>query len=145
MINAQPSAEMMRSLARAVSCGRPVSAWARNADISPEVARGWSELPEFKPVIEQCRVRHAERLVGRIGTRAERAIDRLAELSEHRDLTNVSLAATRSVLDQWVKLTEQFVQARQFQELTEQCEEIKANQAAQKKRGVGWAFKPKAD
>ena len=90
-------------------------------------------------------MRHAERLVGKIGTRAERAIDRLAELSEHRELTNVSLAATRAVLDQWVRLTEQFVQARQFQELTVQCEEIKENQAAQKKRGVGWAFKPKAD
>jgi hypothetical protein len=39
-------------------------------------------------------------------------------------------------------LTAHFVQERKFQELTVACLEIKANQAEQKKRGVGWAFRP---
>ena len=142
MINDPPNAELMLSLARAVSYGHTVSSWARNADVNPDVARGWSQLPEFGVVLEQCRIRHAERLVGRVATRAQRAIDRLAELSECEDLPNVSLAGTRAVLDQWVKLTEHFLQEKKFQKVTADCKFLKAKYAAQKKRGVGWAFQP---
>src|SRR5580658_5087763 len=123
MINEAPTTELMRSLARAVSCGRTISAWARSADVTPEVARGWSQLREFSVILEQCRIRHAERLVGRIATRAERAIDRLAELSEYGDSPHISLAATKAVLDQWVELTGHFLQEKKFQELTVACAE----------------------
>jgi hypothetical protein len=117
MTDSTPTDDLMQSLARAVACGRTVSAWARNTDVSPKVARRWSELPEFKPIVEQCRIRHAERLVGKAATRAERALDRISELAEHPGLPNVSLAAAKAVVEKWIALTEHFLQEKKYQEL----------------------------
>ena len=52
---------LMRSLARAVSRGRTVTGWARSNDVSAEAAFAWAELPEFRGLVEKCRLDHAER------------------------------------------------------------------------------------
>jgi len=81
-------------------------------------------------------------MVGKIANHVERAIERLVELSEDIRKPAISLSATKAIIDKWIALTVHFVQERKFQELTVACLEIKANQAEQKKRGVGWAFRP---
>ena len=108
----------MRSLSRAVARGRTIGAWARQNDVFPETAQQWSELPEFQEMLDMYRLRHAERLVGKIGRRAERAIDRLVELSELINKPSVSLGATKAIIEKWIVLTDHFIQAWKFQDLT---------------------------
>jgi hypothetical protein len=132
----------MRSLAEALSVGETVAAWARSKDVYVDIAREWAERPAFLELVEKYRLAHAQSMVGKIANHVERAIERLVELSEDIRKPAISLSATKAIIDKWIALTVHFVQERKFQELTVACLEIKANQAEQKKRGVGWAFRP---
>jgi hypothetical protein len=134
--------DFMRSLAEALSVGETVAAWARSKDVYVEIAREWAERPAFLELVEKYRLAHAQSMVGKIANHVERAIERLVELSEDIRKPAISLSATKAIIDKWIALTVHFVQERKFQELTVACLEIKANQAEQKKRGVGWAFRP---
>jgi hypothetical protein len=136
--------EFMRSLGQAISAGQTVSAWARNNDVYPEIAREWAERPAFLELVEKYRLEQAQSMVGKISNHVERAIERLVEHSEDIGKPNISLPASKAIIDKWIALTVHFVQSRQFQELTVQCEEIQARHKAQKKAGVGWAFRPGA-
>ncbi len=134
--------DFMRSLAEAIAVGETVAAWARSKDVYVEIAREWVERPAFIALVEKCRIEHAESMVGKIATHVERAIERLVELSENIRKPAISLAAAKAIIDKWIALTVHMVQERRFQELTVACAQIKARQAEQKKRGVGWAFRP---
>ena len=72
-----PDHVIMRSLAQEIALGGDVDLWAKKMTVSAEVAREWTLLPEFREVVEKCRLAHAERMVGKIARCAERAIDRL--------------------------------------------------------------------
>ena len=133
----------MHSLAQALSVGQTVSAWARNNDVYPDIAREWAGRPEFLALVEKYRLEQAQSMVGKIATHVERAIERLAELSEAIDKPTISLPATKAIIDKWIALTVHFVQSRQFEELTIQCEEIQAREKEKKKVGVGGAFRPR--
>ena len=82
-----PDHVMMRSLAHEIAFGGDVERWAKLRAVSPEVAREWTELPEFREFVEKCRIEHCERLVGKIACCAERAIEPLVELSENRNVS----------------------------------------------------------
>jgi hypothetical protein len=121
---------LMRLLALAVARGRSVAEWASESDVDLETAQQWSELPEFREQVDKYRLEHADRMVAKIGQRAERAIDRLVELSEINDKPSVSIRATEAILDQWIALTLHYVQEWKFQDLT-----LRVKAVAQKQKG----------
>jgi hypothetical protein len=135
-----PDHVMMRSLAQEISLGGDVVEWAESATVSALVAREWTELPEFREFVESCRVRHAERMVGRIARCVERAIERLVELSENTRDSGISLAATKAVIEKWVALSVHFVQEQEYQSLNARMKVLLAARAAEKQAaaGRGW-------
>jgi hypothetical protein len=112
-----PTHVFMRSLGRAIARGGTAKRWARQKDVCPEVARGWTELPEFREFVESWRLEHAERVVGKIGMCVGRAIERLVELSENRANNSVCVTATKALIEKWIALSVHFVQERKFQSL----------------------------
>jgi hypothetical protein len=134
-----PTDQFMRSLAEEIACGGNIAEWARCKEVSAEVAREWTELPEFRDFVEKCRVAHAERMVGKISTRVERAIDRLVELSESAPSPSVALAATKAIIKNWMDLSIYFVQERTIQSLWAQVKVLQAaRKAEQKAMKNGW-------
>jgi hypothetical protein len=135
-----PTDVLMRSLAEEIAAGGSVSLWAFSKDVSPETALAWTELPVFRDYVEKCRVAHAERMVGKIGSCVERAIDRLVELSECRGKPGIALAATRAIIKNWMDLSIYFVQERTFQSLWAQVKVLQEAKKAEKKamRGAAW-------
>ena len=132
-----PDHAMMRSLAQEIALGGDVVEWAGRTTVSALVAREWTELPEFREFVQNCRVTHAERMVGRIARCVERAIERLVELSENSRELGISLAATKAVIEKWVALSVHFVQEQQYQSLQAQLKVLVDARAAEKKAGVG--------
>ncbi len=127
---------LMRSLARAVSRGRTVTGWARSNDVSAEVALTWTELPEFRELVEKCRLDHAERMVGKISSKVGRAIERLVELSENRENLSVSFAATKALISEWINITVHFVQAQEFKSINSRIDALRNSRATAKKPGI---------
>jgi hypothetical protein len=128
-----PTDLFMRSLAEAIAFGVDVDAWATDKDVNPDIARGWTELPEFRQFVEDRRVEHAERMVGVIATRVERAITRLVELSECGGNPGIALAATRAIIKNWMDLSIFFTQERLIQSLKAQVKVIQDAKKAEKK------------
>ena len=94
-----------------------MTGWARSNDVAAEVALAWAELPEFRELVEKCRLDHAERMVGKISSKVGRAIERLVELSENRENLSVSFAATKALIEEWINVTVHFVQAQEFKSI----------------------------
>ena len=90
-------------------------------------------LPEFRELVARCRIEHAERMVGTIASRAERAIARLVEFSENAENERVGLAATKAILEKWVALSVYFVQTQQYESLDLRTKALQADQAARKR------------
>jgi hypothetical protein len=132
-----PDHVIMRSLAQEIAIGGDVGQWAARTMVSALVAREWSELPEFREFVEKCRLEHAERIVGKIACRVERAIDRLVELSENTRNLSVALAATNAIIKQWVALSVYFVQEQKYACLIAQVKELVAAKKAEKKAAYG--------
>ena len=97
--------------------GGTAKRWAIRKDVCPEVARRWSELPEFREFVESWRLKHAERVVSKIGMCVGRAIERLVELSENRVNNSVCVTATKALIEKWIALSVHFVQEQKFQSL----------------------------
>ena len=134
-----PDHVMMRSLAQEIALGGDVVGWGDRMAVSPVLAREWTELPEFREVVQKCRLQHAERMVGRIARCVERAIERLVELSENSRDLGISLAATKAVIEKWVALSVYFVQEQEYASLQAQIKVLVAARAAEKKGvGTGW-------
>ncbi len=127
---------LMRSLARAVSRGRTVTGWARSNDVSAEAAFAWAELPEFRGLVEKCRLDHAERMVGKISSKVGRAIDRLVELSENRENLSVSFAATKAIIEEWINVSVHFVQAQEFKAINARVDAIVSKRPPGRKPGI---------
>jgi hypothetical protein len=138
-----PTDALMRSLAEEIACGRSASLWALSKGVFAATALAWTELPEFCEYVAQCRVAHAERMVGKIACCVERAIDRLVELSECVSKPSVALAATRAIIKYWMDLSIYFVQERTFQSLSAQLKMLQEAKKAEKKamRGAAWAWR----
>jgi hypothetical protein len=100
-------------------------------------AREWIEHPEFRDLVEKRRLEHAERIVGKIASCADRAIDRLVEHSESAESISASLAATRALIDKWVGLSVYFVQEQKYEYLTSTVRKLLAARAADKKAAAG--------
>ena len=115
-VDAHQSA-FMRSLALAVARGRSIAAWGRAKEVPVEKARGWSELPEFRLLVEKVRLEHSERMVGKLARCVGRAIERLVELSENTRHPGVSLGATKAIIEKWIHTSEHFIQAFQLKDL----------------------------
>jgi hypothetical protein len=137
--------ELMRNLARAVARGRTVAAWARKYNISVESAQRLSELPEFRDCVEKIRLEHAERLAGKLGRKADRAVERLGELVELTDQPSVSLRAAKAIIDEWIKVTLHFIQEWKFQDLNVRMKAIVNKRNGQSSgRGYGSVVAPGA-
>ena len=126
----------MRSLARAIARGRTYAGWAKSKDVSVDVAREWALLPEFRQRVEQWRLEHAERVVGKIAMCVERAIERLVELSEHSSNGSVCVAATKAIIDKWISTSVHFVQEQKFQSLDARMNVLIKARAAEKQTGM---------
>ena len=126
-----PNDLFMRSLGRAVARGRTVTAWAKQNDVSAEVARGWAVLPEFLEFVDKCRLQHTDRMVGKIASRVPRAIDRLAELAESSENVAVGVAAAKALIEKWVLLSAHFEQGKQFADLNARIKVLLASRAAE--------------
>jgi hypothetical protein len=137
-----PTDVLMRLLAEEIAGGRSASLWAESKDVLPETVLAWIDLPAFRDFVEKCRVAHAERMVGKIGSCVERAIDRLVELSECVRKPSVALAATRAIIKNWMDLSIYFVQERTFQSLRAQVKVLQEAKKAEKKamRGGVWRY-----
>lgn len=133
-----PSHVIMRSLAQDIALGGDVVEWAERSMVSAQVAREWTALPEFREVVEKCRLEHSERMVGKIACCVGRAIDRLVELSENTRSLSVALAATKAVIEQWVAMSVFFVQEQKYESLGARLKVIVAARAAEKKAGFAW-------
>jgi hypothetical protein len=137
-----PNHVLMRGLAEAIAFGRSISSWARSQDVLEETAQTWTELAEVQQLVEKCRVSHAERMVGKISSCVERAIDRLVELSEGARDTRIALAATKVIIKNWMDLAVHFVQERTYQWLVKRVKELKQAREEDKrarKRGA-WIY-----
>jgi hypothetical protein len=130
----------MRSLAHNIALGEHCVQWAKRNGVAVDVAREWNLLPEFRETVEQYRLEHAERMVGKIARCVERAIERLVEFSESSRNLHVALAATKAIIDQWVALSVYFVQEQKYWSLDARMKQLLAARAAEKKAGfgVGW-------
>jgi uncharacterized protein (DUF885 family) len=136
--------EFMRSLARAISDGQTVPGWARSKDVCSQDAQAWAELPEFRDLVEKYRIEHAEHMVGKIGSRVDRAIDRLVELSENIDKPSVGVVATKAVIEKWIALTEHFVQEQKYQELMARCNVVLEKRGVSTKHPFRQVWRPHA-
>ena len=136
----EPIEAFKRSLARAVARGRSVAAWAWNSDVDLEAAQAWSELREFRELVEKFRVEHADRMVGKIGQCVGRAIDRLVELSENSTKPNVALAATKAIIEKWIALAVYFEQEKKFKDMQARVKVLMDHYTAQKKTTAGKAW-----
>jgi hypothetical protein len=136
----EPDYVIMRSLAQEIALGGDFALWAKKATVSAQVAHEWTELPEFREVVEKCRLEHCERMVGKIARCAERAIDRLVELSENTQYLSVSLAATKAIIEKWVALSVYFVQEQMYKSLQARMKVLMDARAAEKMAaaGAGW-------
>ena len=101
-------------------------------EVPVEKARGWTELPEFRLLVEKVRVDHAERMVGKLARCVGRAIERLVELSENTRKPSVSLAATKAIIEKWIHTGEHFIQAFQLKDLIARAKAIQANTKAKR-------------
>ena len=132
-----PNRVLMRVLANEISLGGDVDQWAKSTMVCALSAREWTERPEFRELVEACRVEHAERMVGKIARCVERAIARLVEISESSRKLSVSLAATKAIIANWVALTVHFVQERTYQSLCERMKVLQEARAAEKRGAFG--------
>jgi hypothetical protein len=132
-----PSHGLMRALANEISLGGDIDQWAKSTMVCAKSARAWTEQPEFRELVEACRVEHAERMVGKIARRVERAIERLVALSENSRNLSVSLAATRAIIENWVALSVHFVQERTYQSLCEHLKVLQDARAAERRGAFG--------
>ena len=137
MFTDAPDHVIMRSLAHEIAFGGDVGVWAKLKAVSADVAREWTELPEFRAFVEKCRIEYSEKLVGKIARCAERAIDRLVELSENTKSLSVALAATKAIISRWIDLSAYFVQELTYKSLNARMDVAEAERAAEKKNGVG--------
>ena len=133
----EPTEFFMRSLAEQVARGQSIDDWAISKDVNALDAREWIEHPEFRDLVEKRRLEHAERIVGKIASCADRAIDRLVEHSESAESISASLAATRALIDKWVGLSVYFVQEQKYEYLTSTVRKLLAARAADKKAAAG--------
>ena len=110
---------MDHALANDLPCwGTVVDQWAKQHRVGARAfSREWIERPEFRELVEACRVEHAERMVGKVARCVERAIERLVALSENSRNLSVSLAATKAIIENWIALSVHFVQERTYQSL----------------------------
>jgi hypothetical protein len=113
----EPLRSILRPLAQDIALGGSAGAWARINDLDAAVVTGWTEGPTFRELVENCRLDHSERLVGKIAKYADRAIDRLVEFSENNDQPSVGLSATKAIIEKWVSLSVFFVQEQKYQSL----------------------------
>jgi hypothetical protein len=108
----------MSALAHDIALGGNARSWASTNGINAVVVTGRTEEPAFRELVEKCCLEHSERLVGKIARFADRAIDRLVEFSESSDQPGVGLSATRAIIQEWVALSNFFVQAQTLHSLT---------------------------
>jgi hypothetical protein len=132
-----PSHVLMRALANEISLGGDVDQWAKSTMVCPVAAREWTERPEFRELVEACRVEHSERMVGKIARRVGRAIERLVERSEHSRNLSVSLAATKAIIENWIALSVNFMQELTYQDLYERVKVLQEARAAEKRGAFG--------
>ena len=116
----EPTEILMRGLARAVARGRSVIAWARQNEVNIEVAREWSQLPDFRQNVEADRFDICDRMAGKLARISSRAIDRLVEISERSGLSSVSVSATNALLKNWIEVSKFFVMEKKMEVLTAQ-------------------------
>jgi hypothetical protein len=132
-----PNHVMMRSLAHEIALGGNVELWARCKDVSALAARQWTELPEFREFVEKCRLEYCEKVVGKIARCAERAIERLVELSENTKHPSVALGASKAIIEKWIAISVYFVQEQTYQSLGARLKVLTDARAAEKRAGVG--------
>jgi len=89
---------LAHSLALAVAAGRPVARWAKDHDISPRTAYGWTRRPGFAAKVGRLRLRIMDRAVGQLAAAAARNAATINKLATGAENENVRLAAARAAL-----------------------------------------------
>ena len=134
----EPNHVLMRSLAHEIALGGDIDRWAVTKKVSALAAREWIELPEFRELVEKSRLEYSERLVGKIARCAERAIERLVELSENNVILSVSLAATKAIIEKWVALSVYFVQEQTYHSLGARLKVLQDARALEKRGAMSF-------
>jgi hypothetical protein len=129
------SSSIMSPLALDIVLDGSARIWAKMHAFDTDRVMRWTELPEFRGLVEKHRLEHCERVLGKAASHADKAIDRLAEFSEHTDLPGASLFASKVILQQWVKLSEFFVQEAQLQSISARLKAFSERQKA-----AGWNY-----
>jgi hypothetical protein len=132
-----PNHVFIRMLAQDIALGGSALAWAECNQVNAQVVVEWTELPEFREFLEKCRIEYCERLVGKIAKYAERAIDRIVELSEQAEKPNVGLAAAKAIIEKWIALSVYFVQEQTYQSLNARMKVLVDAREAEKKKKNG--------
>ena len=127
----------IRSLASAVAQGRTVDGWARDTDVSVEVAREWSERADFPGLVEECRREHAARMAKKIALAAAKAVDGLAAKPKKGAKSTGSLEAATALVEKWVELAMNNEQMKRIETLEERVRILEEGRATHVRAMLG--------
>jgi hypothetical protein len=131
-----PTDTQLKSLARAVACGRTVKSWAKRHCGDVDAVDEWCTLPEFIELVDAHRLQVVDHMSGSLMSHSASAIDQLLALSRESATDNVKLSAGRLLLDKWLRVSLRFEQSRKMAELKARVAVLEAKQKSRNTYGM---------
>jgi transposase-like protein len=90
-------------LALAIAQGASVRAWARAHNVPRSTAHYWARHPKVRELIETCRRRSLDRVIGIMAARAPSAVEGISTLANQAESESVRLTARRTILSEMIE------------------------------------------
>ena len=85
-------------LAYAIARGKSITQWARLNQVPRSTAYYWAKDPDVRRLVEECRRRSLDRVLGCMARESMRAFKRISRLGETAESESVQLRASQAVL-----------------------------------------------
>ena len=108
MDNTPLADNQLRGLARAIARGQSLASWANVHDAQIKVAEESCTLAEFKGFVEAHRLRVTDQVVGKLLATSQDSVDGIRAVSQRSPDDTARLSASRTLLDQWLKIAGRF-------------------------------------
>jgi hypothetical protein len=124
------------ALLAALASGLTIQKAAEQAGVSERTAHRRLRSDRFRAQVDQARTEAVSRTVGKLADLGTEAVDGVKALASSATSESVKLGALRTVLEYLFRGHEQYILARQLEELNQRLDEVKGG-ASRTETGVG--------
>jgi hypothetical protein len=115
----------LRSLARAIARGWTATSWAKTHDANSGAAEDSCRLPEFKGHLDAYRLRVTGQIMGKLMAACQDSVDQIHTVAEYSPDDTARVAASKTLLNQWLKIAGRFDTATQIAGMKAELAELK--------------------